>query len=137
VQNEFEILDRPLSGHGGFRPGAGAKPAGYEKSADLKNLDREKARHEAFKADLAELEVRKRRGDLVERAAVKIAAATALATLAQALRSVPDALEREANLAPEIAERVGVMIDSALDDLADTFEMMTGPVRGDDTTDIA
>jgi len=136
VQSDFEILDRPLSGHGGFRPGAGRKPQGYEKSDDLKNLDKEKARHESIKADLAELELRRKRGELVERHAVSTAAATALATLAQALRSIPDALERELNVSPEVAERIGAMIDGSLDDLADTFEMMTGPVAADDVTDV-
>ena len=136
MQSDFEILDRPLSGHGGFRPGAGRKPQGYEKSDDLKNLDKEKARHESIKADLAELELRRKRGELVERHAVSTAAATALATLAQALRSIPDALERELNVSPEVAERIGAMIDGSLDDLADTFEMMTGPVAADDVTDV-
>lgn len=136
-----EVLDRPLSGgygHGGSRPGSGRKPQGYEKSDDLKNLDAAKARHESVKADLAELELRKRRSEVVEREAVRGAAAMALQTLAQALRSIPDALERELNLAPEVAEAVGRMIDSGLDDLADSFEMMTGPVPmgDDDVTDV-
>lgn len=131
-----EVFDRPLTGHGGFRPGSGRKPGTYEKSDDLRDLDKAKAKHEWLKADLAELSVRQKRGELVERASLKTAAATALATLAQALRSIPDALERELNLSPEIAERVGAMIDSSLDDLADSFEMMTGPVPSDDVTDV-
>ena len=135
---EVEILDRPLRGygHGGQRDGAGRKAAGYEKSDDLKSLDSAKARHESLKADLAELALRVKRGELVERAGVQSAAATALATLAQALRSIPDSLERELNLDPDTSERVGAMIDSALDDLADTFEMMTGPVVAEDVTDV-
>lgn len=134
MSDAYEINDRPLGfGHGGARRGAGGKPAGYEKSDDLKDLDAAKARHESLKADLAELELRKRRGELVERAGVQTAAATALATLAQSLRSLPDALEREAGISPEMSERIGVMIDHALDDCADSFEMMTGPVIGDVT----
>lgn len=134
----IEILDRPLPGygHGGARPGAGRKPGNHEKSDDLKNLDAAKARHESLKADLAELEVRKRQGELVERVAVQSAAATALATLAQALRSIPDALERELNLAPDVAERVGAMIDATLDDLADTFTMMSGGPPDMTVTDV-
>jgi phage terminase Nu1 subunit (DNA packaging protein) len=133
-----EVLDRPLGGYGwgGARPGAGAKPKQYEKSEDLKDLDKAKARHESVKADLAELELRQRRGELVERDGVRKASAMALQTLAQGLRSIPDALERELNLSPEIADRIGVMIDSALNDCAESFEMMTGPVIGDDVTDV-
>lgn len=127
--DHVEVLDRPLGyGHGGRRDGAGRKPQGYEKSDDLKSLDKEKARHESIKADLADLALREKRGELVERVAVRNASAMALQTLAQALRSIPDALERELNLPPDVAERVGLMIDSSLDDLASSFEMMTGPI---------
>ena len=126
------MLDRPLGGNGygwgGARPGAGRPAKGHEKSDDLKDLDKAKARHESVKADLAELALRERRGELVERDGVRKASAMALQTLAQALRSIPDALERELNLDPEVAERVGAMIDGALDDCAKSFEMMSGDV---------
>jgi phage terminase Nu1 subunit (DNA packaging protein) len=124
-----QAFDRPLhTGHGGARPGAG-RPAGtgYVKSEDQKDLDKAKARHESVKADLATLELKKRQGELVLRDAVKAAAATALATLAQGLRSVPDSLERKLNASPELTEAVGREIDAALNDLADAFEMLTGP----------
>lgn len=125
-------------GHGGMRAGAGRKPEGYEKPEDLKELDKQKARHEGLKADLAELGLRQKRGELVERSAVQTAAATALQTLAQALRSIPDALERELGIAPDVGERIGAMIDGALDDCATTFEMMSGaPNLDDDVTDVS
>lgn len=125
-QSEIHIpFDRPLStGHGGAREGAGRKA--YEKSDDQRNYDGAKARHESAKADLAELAYRERIGELVARDAIKQAAATALATLAQGLRSIPDNLERKMNVDPEVAERVGGYIDSALNDLADALEMLTG-----------
>lgn len=137
--DHVEVLDRSLNGygHGGRRDNAGRKPGGYEKSDDLKSLDAAKARHESIKADLADLALHEKRGELVERTAVRDASAMALQTLAQALRSIPDALERELNLPPEVAERVGLMIDSSLDDLATTFEMMSGPVPlGTDDGDV-
>lgn len=124
-----QAFDRPLhTGHGGARPGAG-RPAGtgYVKSDDQKNLDKAKARHESVKADLAEMELKQRQGELVLRESVKAAAATALATLAQGLRSIPDNLERKLNASPELTEAVGREIDAALDDLADALEMLTGP----------
>lgn len=128
-------FDRPLyTGHGGAREGAGRK--GYEKSEDQKNLDTQKARHEKVKADLAELEYRERVGELVTRAAVKQAVATLLQTLAQGLRTVPDVLERQHAVAPEIAEVVGREIDDALEGLAKGLEMFTGyeppPATDDD-----
>ena len=121
-------VDRPLNtGWGGARPGAG-RPAGtYEKSEDQKTLDHHKARHEKVKADRAELEYRRELGEVVLRAAVVTASATALATLAQSLRTIPDALERKYALKPEITEAIGRDIDDALNSAADLFEMMTLP----------
>lgn len=122
-----QAFDRPLhTGHGGAREGAGR--TAYTKSDDQKDLDKQKARHEKVKADLAELEFRERIGQLVSRAAVQQGAATALATLAGALRCIPDNLERKLNLAPEAAELVGRDIDAALNELADTFESLTGDI---------
>jgi phage terminase Nu1 subunit (DNA packaging protein) len=122
-------FDRPLpTGWGGAREGAGRPPgSGYTKSEDQKNLDHQKARHERVKADLAELAYREKVGELVTRAAVHKAAATSLATLAQALRTIPDTLERKYNLSPEVAEAIGTDIDHALDTVASMFELMAEP----------
>ena len=125
-----QAYDYPMhTGHGGAREGAG-RPAGtgYTKSQDQKDLDKARARHESVKADLAELELREREGELVQRSAVKKAAATLLATLAQGLRSIPDNLERKLNVTPEVSEAVGKEIDNMLNELADSLEMMTGEV---------
>lgn len=125
---EFEVLDAlPIvSGRGGARPGAGAKPKGHVKSAETVALDKSKARHEQAKAELAELDLKVKTGLYVERAAVRQASATAMSSVAQTLRSVPDNLERRMGIAPEVAEAVGRAIDAALNDLADEFELMTG-----------
>lgn len=112
-------------GRGGRRPGAGRKPAGYVPPPERIDLEREKARNEKAKADLNELELAVRRGLYVERSAVRQAAATALAALAQTLRSVPDNLERKLGVAPDVAMEVGLLIDSALDELANQFAAMT------------
>lgn len=123
-----QAFDRPLhTGHGGARDGAG-RPA-YVKSDDQKDLDKAKARHESIKADPADIELRERQGELVQRTAVKQAAATMLATLAQGLRSIPDTLERKLNISPELSESIGRSIDEMLDELADSLEMMTGAVE--------
>lgn len=115
-------------GRGGRREGAGRKPAGYVPPQERLDYEAARARNEAAKAALNELELAIRKGEYVERAAVREAASTALASLAQTLRSVPDNLERRLGLAPEIAQEVGMMIDQALDEVADQFEAMAEAV---------
>ena len=113
-------------GHGGARLGAGAKPAAYVPPKERIDLDKAKARNEQAKAELNELELAIRRGEFVERAAVKQFTATAFATLAQTLRSVPDNLERKLGVSAEVALEVGILIDNALNDIANAFEEMVG-----------
>lgn len=133
-----EVFDRPLGAesakvgqNGGYRPGAGRKPAGYVKPPEAVAYDKAKARKEAALAGKAEIELlvaEKRYGD---RAAFRQAAATALSSLVQTLRSIPDNLERKLGVSAEVAQSVGEQIDNALNDLADEFEMMTGPENAD------
>lgn len=51
-------------------------------------------------------------------------ASTAMATMAQTLRSVPDNLERKLGVSPEVALEVGLLLDNALNDIANAFEEM-------------
>lgn len=122
------------NGHGGHRPGAGRRPADYVPTPEQADLASAKARNEAAKADLNELELRIKSGEYVDRGAVREATATALATLAQTLRSVPDNLERKLGLDPKVAEEVGKLIDAALDEVADEFEKLgrDPDAQGDD-----
>lgn len=108
-----------------YRKPIGRPSAGYVKAAEVKDYDIAKARNELAKAELNELEVKIKTGEYGSRIAYRQAAATALASLAQTLRSVPDNLERRLGVSPEIAQEVGNQIDAALDDLASEFEMMT------------
>lgn len=130
-----EILDPlPRGGRGGRRAGAGRKSREVEDrvAAELEDdgyvpLAKARARKESALADKAELEFKRMSGEYIERAAVREACATAYAALAQALRSIPDNLERRAGVAPEIAEQVGDVIDETLADLAAQFEMFAEP----------
>lgn len=101
--------------HGGARPGAGRKPkpkTGAEAAGDpYVVLAKAKAKHEAYKANLAELEFRRRAGELLERAHVEAAASRLHAMLAQSLRSLPDHLERRLGLSAEQAASVQDFID--------------------------
>lgn len=110
---------------GGARENAGRKPAGYVKPEHVVDFEKERARNEKAKADLNELEFQIKSGQYVPRDAVRQAAATAFASVAQSLRSIPDSLERKINLDPGIAEKVGEVIDEVLDSLASDLEMMT------------
>jgi hypothetical protein len=63
-------------------------------------------------------------GQYVAREAVRQASATALASLSQSLRSLPDSLERRMALAPDVIQAISDAIDGCLNDLADEFELM-------------
>lgn len=119
------FTDSPKRTHGGRREGAGRKPADYVPPPEKLDFDKARARNEQSKADLNELEFRIKSRQYLPRAAIQQAAATAIASFAQTMRSVPDNLERTHGITPEIAEEVGKAIDLALQDLAQAFELMT------------
>lgn len=111
-----------MNNHGGARPNTGVR---YEKSEAVQSYDEARARNEAAKAELNEIEVLVKSKEYGSRAAFRQGCAMALAALAQTLRSVPDNLERRMGVSPEIAAEVGHQIDDALQDLATEFEMLT------------
>lgn len=121
---QVEIIDAP--GHGGARKGAGRKPAGYEKPPEKVQYDEWKARSERATALQRELDLKIAEGKYVARDAVVQATATAYASVAQTLRSIPDHLERRLGIAPELAEEIAKQIDETLSTLADEFELMGG-----------
>lgn len=111
---------------GGARTGSGRKSAALEAATADAHIMKAKAqaKKEVFLAQMAELDFRKASGELVPRAEVRQASATAFATIAQSLRSIQDNLERRLGIAPEIAEEVGLLIDESLNTLADELEKM-------------
>lgn len=130
---------------GGRRPGYSAKK-GRElqdkiEAGDATNLDEDteesaqlsasartavaKARKETALAGLNELELARKRGEYLPRAAYQEATATLLAMLSQGLRSIPDNLERKCNLPPEALEMVEKVIDEGLNELAQTLALFT------------
>lgn len=88
-----------------------------------------KARRESALADIAEMDAAEKAGELVDRQMVRDATATAFATVAQNLRSIPDALERRLALAPEVVEAVETMIDEILDGLANDMKKLNDGAR--------
>lgn len=111
-------------GRGGYRPGSGAPDPDEPKSTAQQDYDEEKARHEKIKADEREFKLSIIQGKNVDREAVRQATATLLSVLTQALRSVPDNLERTYSLDPVIVESVARQIDEALAETAVALEAM-------------
>ena len=112
--------------HGGYREGAGRKPAGYEHPEGRADFEKERAEHERVKREQRELKLAIERGEYLPREAQRQAAATALAVLTQSLRSIPDNVERQYALSPEAVEAIAVQIDAALSECAAAFRAMSG-----------
>lgn len=90
------------------------------------SFDEARARNEAAKASLNELELKIKSKEYVAIASVVQSMATAYSAIAQTLRSIPDNLERKINLDPTVAEEVGRVIDEALADLSNEMELLGG-----------
>jgi hypothetical protein len=89
-----------------------------------------RAKKELAHADLANLNYLTKSGQYLPRDDIRQATATAFATVAQSLRSIPDNLERRFGIAPTVAETVGEMIDIILSDLSDELERMNNASSG-------
>ena len=120
--------DAPLNTHGGARKGAGRKPKGHIKSKSVVDFESARARNEAAKADLNELDHRVKSGQYVSREALRQAAATILQSVVQSLRSVRDNLERRGVPAP-VCEDVHAVLEDTLSSLGTEFEMMSNSVQ--------
>lgn len=123
-----DIFDAPVkrvTGHGGKRPGTGPKKEGYKKPPEAVDFDRAKARNETSKADLNELEYKIKSGQYVSRAAVQQASATAVATLAQTMRSIPDNLERK-GIPLATCRLIETILDESMVSMSLDLEMMAG-----------
>jgi phage terminase Nu1 subunit (DNA packaging protein) len=129
MQADFDLDSsghvRPSSGWGGARRNSGPKPKGYVKPDEIIDLDKARARNEQAKAELNELKLKVETGEYVSRDAVRQASATMLATLSQALRSLPDNLERKFNLAPDVLQFIGKEIDALTDGMAQDLSLYT------------
>lgn len=90
----------------------------------LFDINEGKARKEHWLGMMAELEYKRKSGELVPRDAVRQATATAFSACAQSMRSIQDTLERKHGVSPEIAERVGTAIDDCLAILSEELQTM-------------
>ena len=85
------------------------------------------ADHERLKIEEREFELEVRKRLHVEVAAVQQASATAMAALAQTLRSLPDLLERRCGLQPSAVRLVGQTVDEVLASAAAALQAMVPP----------
>lgn len=125
----------------GAHPGSG-RPAGYspKDAANATGLDdptlSEQTRRALRKAEAttskaefdalnAELKFNIDSGEYLSRSAFREAAATLIAELSHSLRSLPDVLERKANLPPASVVMVEKIVDGALSSIADGLELFT------------
>ena len=84
-----------------------------------------RARNETAKAGINEIELKVKAGEYIARAAVQSASATALATMAQTMRSIPDNMERK-GISVEVCTMVEAIIDDVMAGLAQELEAMSG-----------
>jgi len=101
------------------RGGARATRGGLTKQelSDYEVFQKARAKNEVHKAQLNELEVATRRGKLLQKSDVEVAASRLHAFLAQSLRSLPDDLERKCGLDPVQVQYVQDYIDALTTDI--------------------
>lgn len=127
--DDFDSAPAPrLNGHGGARPGAGRPKGsgGLKKSQASKDFDTAKARNEAAKAQLNELEYQVKSGQYVAREAVRQGAATVIQSFVQTVRSVADGLERR-GVPVDVCVAVDEVLTEAMTALSYELEMMSNP----------
>jgi hypothetical protein len=84
--------EKTTPGHGGRRVGAGRKPAAYEAESKDSYLEYKaaQAKREAARAELAEIELAQKRGDLMPMAEVQASADQAARIVRDAFLALPD-----------------------------------------------
>lgn len=120
----IEPLKPYNSGHGGARQNSGRRGKEYESSDVALDFDEARARNETAKAGLNEIELKIKAGEYIARADVQSASATALATMAQTMRSIPDNMERK-GIAQEICATVERIIDDVMAGLSQELQKLS------------
>jgi phage terminase Nu1 subunit (DNA packaging protein) len=121
-------MTEPVERRGGARANAGRKSAAVEEGSASAHILYAKARaqKEAFAAKLAELDFKIKSGEYVSREHVRQSSATAISTIAQGLRSIPDNLERKLGLPHAVIDEVTLVIDEAMAALAEELRGIYG-----------
>lgn len=128
-------------GYGGARPRAGRKKdadrapaAGSAEETAYQRYERGRGDKELALARQAEVKANLEEGVAVRRDAVQAAAAKAFSMCSQSLDAIPDNLERQMALDPEIAAKVGQYINEAKAQLAEDLQRL-GSIGGEGDND--
>lgn len=109
-------------GHGGSRPGAGRVAGTRTKSEPGETnayqvLAKARAKKETYRAHLEELKYKSAARELIPIREHELALAAAFKTVAAALETLPDVLERDAGIGGAAIEAVQRVVDRVRDDL--------------------
>lgn len=133
TMNTSDFFDTPSMpiGYGGARPRSGRKKAADKAQAEPGENATPYQRFERARADKEEALARQalvkavlEEGVVVSREAVQSAAAKAFSMCSQSLDAIPDNLERQMALDPEIAAKVGQYINEAKAQLAQDLQRL-------------
>jgi hypothetical protein len=121
-----EKLLKP-STHGGRRAGSGQKTAAVRLATKDHHYAYTEARaqHERCKAELAQLTVDVKSGKLIPADEVERVVSTAFATISQAIRSIPDNIERQTSPGADVIEAIERITDESLNALADQLAVLS------------
>lgn len=123
---EKPVAETVKNNHGGRRAGSGNKGKAVRDATEDAHIrySKSRAEHEEAKAKLAQLSFLVESGKYVARDDVQRASAIAWAAASQTLRAIPDNIERQLGVSPEVSERVALAIDDVMADLAIELEKM-------------
>lgn len=102
-------------------------------SDPYQRLTEARTERERLLAERAEIRQRRAAGDLLDRQATEMVAARSYMRCAQALRSLPDDLERRAGLSADQVETLIIFIDDLTQQIFDRLNALT--VSRSDATD--
>ena len=109
--------------HGGKRAGAGRKP-GTQSTANARYYEARAQKEQAL-ARLRKAEADERERHLIPASEVEQAVGIAYGTIAQRLLSLPDELERQHGIEPELAEAIEATIHTMMEGLADALQAVS------------
>ena len=113
--------------HGGKRPGAGRKPGPV--SDANQRFTEARAKKEAALARLRQAEADTAERLLIPAAEVEETVATAYAAIAQRLLGLPDLLERQHGLDPELVQAIEGTIHQMMSALADDLQTLAADLQ--------
>ena len=116
-----------MNTHGGTRAGAGRKPGPV--SDANQRFTEARAQKEAALARIRQAEADAAERLLIPASEVEVAVSTAHAAVAQRLLSLPDLLERQHGITPELAEAIEATLHQVMTWLADDLQSLASDLQ--------